>query len=215
MRHRLGLLETDLEERLLRVRTAFARELPAELKGAIEFFRADAFSCAANVLDNLLFGRIAQDRADARQEVPAVIRRVIVESGLEGAIVRLGLETRIDPSSSGLSPTRSASIDLVRCLVRRPDNLVVDGVLDDMQEGEAKLFLDRLRREMDGRGLVVALPAAAAGLASTFDHVAVFASGRIGQRPDRPAEVAKPAAPAAPRPPNPWRPDPASKGVVR
>ena len=119
-------------ERLLAARADFAKMLPSSLQPAIEFYDEARLCTAASVQDNLLFGRIASDQAGAEAAVHAVIRRVLTERGLDGEVSRIGLETPVDPRGSDLTLSEIAAIDLVRCLVRRPDVLVVERALDGL-----------------------------------------------------------------------------------
>jgi ABC-type multidrug transport system fused ATPase/permease subunit len=189
-RHRLGLLGPDLEERLLRVRASFAREIPKSLEPSIAFFRPDQLCAATSVLDNLLFGRVAEDQADARAQVLAAIRRVLDQLDLTPDIMRVGLQTRVNPVASGLSPARSAAIDLARCLVRNPDNLVVERALDDLPAAEAKGLARRLTAAMAGRGLVLVLPEQLAGVAELFDAVVTFKAGKAFASTGKPTDSA-------------------------
>jgi ABC-type multidrug transport system fused ATPase/permease subunit len=177
-RHRLGLLGPELEERLLQLRSAFAREIPKSLEPSIEFFRPDRLCGATSVLDNLLFGRVAEDQADARPQVLAVVRRVLDGLDLTGDVMRAGLQSRIDPVASGIAPARSAAIDLARCLVRKPDNLVVERAFDELGAREALELARRLTAAMAGRGLVVVLPPQITGAADLFDEVVTFRAGK-------------------------------------
>jgi ABC-type multidrug transport system fused ATPase/permease subunit len=196
-RHRLGLVGPDLEKRLLRVRHAFEHEIPKSLEPSIEFFRPDRLCSATNVLDNLLFGRIAEDQADARSQVLAAARRVLEQLGLLPDVMRVGLQTRIDPLQSGLSPARRAAIDLARCLVRRPDNLIVADALDELPAKRAVALARRLRLALQGRGLVLVVPAQLADVADLFDEVVTFKAGRALAGANRPAAgYAVPHAPA-------------------
>ncbi|NNM70823.1 ABC transporter ATP-binding protein [Enterovirga aerilata] len=190
-RHRLGLLGPELEERLLRVRAAFARDIPKSLEPSIEFFRPDRLCAATSILDNLLFGRVAEDQAAARPQVLGVVRRVLDGLDLTRDVMRVGLQTRIDPVASGLSPTRVAAIDLARCLVRNPDNLVVERALDDLPAPDALKLLQRLTAAMSGRGLIVVLPPQLDGAAGLLDQVIPFRSGKVA-----PATAGRVAAPS-------------------
>jgi ABC-type multidrug transport system fused ATPase/permease subunit len=177
-RHRLGLVGPELETRLLRLRQAFAREIPRSLEPSIEFFRPDRLCAATSVLDNLLFGRIAEDLADARPRVLAAVLGLLQRLDLMPDILRVGLQTRIDPAGSALSPARRAAIDLARCLVRQPANLVVEHALDELPAREALALLGRLTRAMAGRGLVVVCPAQLAGAEGLFDTLVTFRAGK-------------------------------------
>ncbi|KAA2237872.1 ABC transporter ATP-binding protein [Salinarimonas soli] len=179
-RHRLGFLDESLMGRLLKARAAFAELLPTSLQPAIEFYHPDRICAAASLQDNLLFGRLAQDRAGAERDVMRVVRRVLVDRGLDGDVVRIGLDTRVDLRGDGLLPTEIAAIDLARCLVRRPDVLVVERALDGLSQTGAADLVARLRRAMVGRGLIVV----AANLAGRmdeppFDAVVRFERGTV------------------------------------
>ncbi|WP_243369299.1 ABC transporter ATP-binding protein [Microvirga solisilvae] len=165
-RHRLGLLDEALEQRILVARADFARMLPVSLKPAIEFYDQALFCSAASVQDNLLFGRIAADQAGAAEAVQGVIRRVLTERGLDGQVSRIGLDLPIDPQGDDLSLTDIAAVDLVRCLVRRPSILVVQRALDGLPGPAADRLVTALRRSMVGRGLIIVTPT----ISPAMDH---------------------------------------------
>lgn len=157
-RHRLGLLDPDIEARLVAARAAFANLLPASLKPAIEFYDPNTLCAAANVMDNLLFGRVAQDRAGAEAEVVRVVRRVLTDRGLDHDVFRIGLDAPIDPRGGDFLMPELAAIDVARCLARKPDVVVVEHALDGLIESAAEAFVDRLRRALIGRGLILVVP---------------------------------------------------------
>jgi ABC-type transport system involved in cytochrome bd biosynthesis fused ATPase/permease subunit len=179
-RHRLGFLDEALMARLLKARAAFSGLLPTSLQPAIEFYDPDRVCAAASLQDNLLFGRLAQDRAGAEREVMRVVRRVLVDRGLDNDVVRIGLDTRVDLRGDGLLPTEIAAIDLARCLVRRPDVLVVERALDGLSQTGAAELVGRLRRAMVGRGLLVVAPGLPGAMDDPpFDAVVRFERGGV------------------------------------
>ncbi len=95
------------------------------------------------------------------------MRQVLAERGLERTVYRLGLASRIDPraAESSLATREGAfslaervAIDIARCLVRRPDLMVIGIPLDERSPAEIRAGLTRLRAACAGRGLVVCLP---------------------------------------------------------
>jgi ABC-type multidrug transport system fused ATPase/permease subunit len=181
-KHRLGLLDEEMQARLVRVRTQFAERLPKSLEPAVEFFAADRICAAASVRDNLLFGRIVQGRANAERDVMRETRTVLDGFGLAADIARIGLLGRLDPVDHGMSSSEMAAVEVVRCLVRSPDNLVIEHALDHLPESEALETARRLGRAMAGKGLVIALPEAVAVRAEgLFGEVIRFESGRAAE----------------------------------
>lgn len=163
-RHRFGLIDAGLEARIVGARHAFARMLPAALRGAVEFYDPARVNPAASLEENLLFGRISYGEAGAEARVRALVRRVLAEEGLEKQVYRLGLDSRIDPAVTGAlaegapGPRERVAIDLARCLVREPDILVVAILLEERAPANFEERLADLRAARAGRGLIVCLP---------------------------------------------------------
>jgi ABC-type thiamine transport system ATPase subunit len=185
-RHRLGLLDAETEARLVTARSAFAKLLPVSLQPAIEFYQPDRLCAAASLQDNLLFGRVAHDRAGAESQIRSLIRRVLTDRGLDQDVFRVGLDTRVDPRGIDFGGSEIAAIDLARCLVRRPDILVVERALESLPPGSAADLIKRLRRTLIGRGLVVVVPNLASEVDQPpFDMVVRFENGLVAEVQDR------------------------------
>jgi ABC-type multidrug transport system fused ATPase/permease subunit len=179
-RHRLGLLDEGLQARILAARVDFARMLPASLRPAIEFYDPARLCKAASVQDNLLFGRVAEDQAGAEAAVHRVIRRVLTEADLDTEVSRIGLECPVDPAENDFSSAELAAIDLVRCLVREPDVIVVEGALSGLSDADAEALVARLRAHQAGRGLVLAASALSPGMDTPpFDMVLALRRGAL------------------------------------
>ncbi|HST94987.1 MAG TPA: ABC transporter ATP-binding protein [Microvirga sp.] len=177
-RHRLGLLDDAMETRILAARADFTRMLPVSLKPSIEFYDENRFCAAASVQDNVLFGRIAADQAGAAGAVQGVIRRVLTERGLDAEVSRIGLGTPVDIQGNDLTLSEIAAIDLVRCLVRRPNVLIVQRALEGLPGPAAERLVANLRRAMIGRGLVLITPAVTPAMdRPPFDAVIRFERG--------------------------------------
>jgi ABC-type multidrug transport system fused ATPase/permease subunit len=167
------------------------------LQPAIEFYRPDRLCAAASLQDNLLFGRVAHDRAGAGTEVRALIRRVLTERGLDHDVFRVGLDTRVDPRGDGLAASEIAAIDLARCLVRRPDIVVVEQALERLAPDLASDLVKRLRRALIGRGLIIVAADLTPELDQPpFDVVARFENGALADVQDRRARQSRELAPS-------------------
>lgn len=167
-RHRLGLMDDGLRAQLLSARNSFMRLIPASLKPAVEFYDPAVLNRAAPLRDNLLFGRAAYGVAHASETVAMAMTTAIKRLGLERDVLRLGLDARIGPRERMLTKAQKTQIDLARCLVKRPDILVLDDALGEFDVNQRAVLLARLREAREGRTLLVTVP--------SLDEAAGFAS---------------------------------------
>ena len=155
-RHRLGLIDDDMRAQLLAARGDIGRML-SESGGGVQLYEPDHVNTAAPVRDNLLFGRVNESVADARERVRAAGAEVIDEFQLRSDIERVGLDHQVGPAGRLLTAPQRASISLIRCLVKRPDILVVDGALAPFGEHRSEPVLKLLCEATQGRTLMVVL----------------------------------------------------------
>ena len=200
-RHRFGLIDEALEERIVSARRSFATMLPPKYREKIEIYDPARVTAAASFEENLLFGRITQGEAGAESRVRGLVRQVLAEEGLEPIVYRLGLLSRVGAGLSGgrrqgmgegaIGPRERVAIDLVRCLVRRPDILVVGLFPEDRRPDEVAGRVARLRAVREGRGLIVCLPnAETLEACAPFDEVLTVERNTVVAAPSRSAAMA-------------------------
>lgn len=187
-RHRLGLIDAAMEERLLAARRAFASHLPAELRGAVAFYDFERYNSAATVQDNVLFGRLVYGQAQAEGRIIALITEVLAELGLRDSVIEVGLEYNVGVAGKRLPTTQRQKLGIARALIKRPQFLVVNEAVA-VFDGRTQ---DRIRDNIlatakDGRGVMWI--ASRPSQAEPFDQVVVMQSGRIAAR-GTPAELA-------------------------
>ncbi len=193
-RHRLGLLDDALKSRIVAARRPVRAMLERSGDPGVHFYDAERVTPAAPLKDNLLFGRVSYSVANAQGRVTEAISAVVTEMGLRDAIERIGLDHQVGPAGRLLSAQQRASINLVRCLVKRPDILVVDGALAPYDETRATEILRLLLDSSRERALFVVLPNDRH--ASGFDILMRFEGGQVRIEP---ADGAPPVADEAPR----------------
>ena len=189
-RHRLGLLDDDLRRKIVEARAPVRETLERLEQSGVEFYDAERVNAAAPLKDNLLFGRISYRIANAQGRVTEAISTVVDELGLREAVERIGLDHQVGPAGRLLTSQQRASISLVRCLVKRPDILVVDGALAPFDEAKAKHLRDMLIAFSEGASIFFVLPNDRD--MENFDWVMRFSGGKImteaGRRPAGPGE---------------------------
>lgn len=130
-----------------------AREDPG-----VDFYNPDKATLAAPLRDNLLFGRVDASIANAAERVRHMGQRVIREMNLSSEIERVGLDHAVGPYGRRLTALQRAAISLIRCLVKRPDLLVVDGALTPFTEQSVTGIAAFLEENTKGTTFVSVLP---------------------------------------------------------
>ncbi|MCW5745681.1 MAG: ATP-binding cassette domain-containing protein [Alphaproteobacteria bacterium] len=176
-RHRLGLIDAAVEERLLAARRAFAENLPADAADAIEFYDRSRYNVAATLQDNILFGRIVYGQAQGPERISALISEVLEGLGLRMAVIEVGLDYNVGVGGKRLSAIQRQKVGLARALVKRPDLLILNEATSLFDSAAQQRVLDKILDVCKGRGVIWALNRAS--FADRFDDVVVLQGGKV------------------------------------
>jgi ABC-type multidrug transport system fused ATPase/permease subunit len=176
-RHRLGMLDDAMRDRILQARRVFAEDLPDDLRGSVEFFSTDRYNTAGSLQDNILFGKIAYGQADASTRVGEVLAEVIESEDLRVAVIKAGLDFEVGIAGSRLSAGQRQKVAIARALLRRPDVLIFNEATAVLDSGSQAKVMARVLTETEGRSVIWSLQRAS--LAESFGRVLVLRGGRI------------------------------------
>ena len=176
-RHRLDLITNDIQKRILEARKLFAEEIGDELRDEIEFFEAGHYNRSSSIQDNILFGKIALDKANAIEEVNHLVTEIIDQENLRPVIINAGLDSQAGLAGSRLSQGQRQKLSIARALLRRPDHLILNEATSSLDSGSQTIVMSNLLSEMKGRNITWALQRAS--LAENFDRVLVLSGGQV------------------------------------
>ena len=176
-RHRLKLIDEDIQRDLLRARELFATNLPQHMNGSISFFDENGYNASASVQDNLLFGRLVFGRPEANQKLCKIIADTVERFGLQFDILEAGLDAEVGIGGSRLSAVQRQKIAIGRAMLKRPDLLIVDSATSVLSPTQEVLMLDNILKDSDQRGLLWVL--SRADLASKFEKALVMKGGQV------------------------------------
>ena len=176
-RHRLDLITNDIQKRILEARKLFAEEIGDELRDEIEFFEAGHYNRSSSIQDNILFGKIALDKASAIEEVNHLVTEIIDQENLRPVIINAGLNSQAGLAGSRLSQGQRQKLSIARALLRRPDHLILNEATSSLDSGSQTIVMSNLLSEMKGRNITWALQRAS--LAENFDRVLVLSGGQV------------------------------------
>ena len=176
-RHRLGMITPEIQERILTARRVFTEDLPEGLRGAVAFFSSDRYNTAATLQDNILFGKVVHDRADAQSVVGRLLAEVIDGERLRDAVLGIGLGFEAGIAGARLTAAQRQKTALARTLLRRPDILVLNQATNALDPASQARVMTAVFGAAGDRTVIWALQRA--GLAAVFDRVLVFSGSRI------------------------------------
>jgi len=176
-RHRLDLINKEMQEKVLVGRKAFAAELPSELANVIEFFDPDQYNAASTVRDNILFGRRVYGQAQAQRRLAEVLAETVDELKLRADIIKIGLDYEVGTAGGRLAPVLRQKIGVLRCLLKRPEIVIVNEATASMDAAAELRVMRNLRSHLEGVGLVWILNRVEE--AEMFDVVLVMEDGKV------------------------------------
>jgi len=176
-RHRLGIVDDEIQAGILAARRRFREDLPEELRQSVAFFHADEYNAAATLQDNILFGKIAYGRPKAERKIGKAVAQILEERGLTGALLEIGLEASAGVSGGRLTAAQRQKLGLARVLLRDPDVLVLNEAAAALDFDTVGPMVETIRTQFKDRTLSWTL--SRAEWARQFEQVAVVENARI------------------------------------
>ena len=176
-RHRLALVDSDVEAMVVAARKRIAERLAESDPDAVALYRPDAYNATASLQDNILFGRLAYGQARAEEIVGRAVTEVLDQLGLRATVIEVGLDYQVGIGGNRLSAAQRQKIGLGRALLKRPDILIVNDALAVLDAGSQARLLRRVLERRRGRGVIWTLQRPES--AENFDRVLVMDEGRL------------------------------------
>ena len=154
-KHQVGLIDDEMKKRLLKARRAFAKGLPDRLRDSVQFFQEGAYNAASSIVENMVFGKTASGRAGSTELTGQMLNEIVDELNLRNDIISVGLEYQIGVGGSRLSATQHQKIALARCLIKRPDILIMNDAMSSLDLEAQEAILANIKMEFEGRSLIL------------------------------------------------------------
>jgi len=174
-RHRLGLIDDDIRERVVQARGVLLERFGGE-NGQIEAFDSRHVNSAVSIQDNILFGRLAYGRARSGAQVGGLLREVIEKLGLRQALMEVGLDYNVGIGGARLSAAQRQKLAIARAVLKRPDILILDEATASLDESAQQVIMDNLFAEFSNRTVFWLLHRDS--FASNFEQILLIADGK-------------------------------------
>ena len=178
-RHRFGLLTSEFKSQIVATRRQFRELLPPSLRDRVEPYDPQHYNAAATLLDNLLFGRIKHQEADAEGRILRVVSRLLQDHNLTIDAIALGLEYQVGVGGKKLTMGQRQKLNLARALLKRPEYLILNRPLSALDQAtQLQIFsniVGKLKRMDVAPALVVLM--SNPETANLFNRVLTFDRG--------------------------------------
>ena len=182
-RHRLGLLTPEMCDQIVIARSALRKQIGNLAQGKIEFFDEGSYNKAMTVEENILFGRTVYGLADGPERVSAELKNLLSELGMVDLIVGLGTSFRVGTGGRRLSTAQRQKLAVARALLKRPDLLIVNDGLSNLDPVSFDRILSRVlnlgRDGWHGQKFATFWVLRASEKAELFDRSIEFNNGRV------------------------------------
>jgi putative ABC transport system ATP-binding protein len=179
-RHRLGLIDEDLEKKILAARQAFRDGLPATLDGAVAFFSDHDYCPAATLQDNILFGKVAYGHAHGDARVGDLMQELIEELALTRTVVDVGLDFPAGVGGARLTNLQRQKLAIARALLKRSDLTIINEATEALDVQTQDRVIGNVLADCEGRGVIWVMNRVAAS--RHFEHVLVMQDGRVAEQ---------------------------------
>jgi putative ABC transport system ATP-binding protein len=179
-RHRLGLIDEPFEARILVARKYFSEHLPAELRGAVEFFDPAAVNHALSLQDNILFGKVMTTQAGASANISQLLRQVLDQHDMRAMVISVGLDFQVGVGGARLPAADRQKIAIARALLKRPAILVFDQAEATMDPSTQKRVVGKILEWSRDRCVIWVLQRLE--LSEMFDRVLILQRGRVAEQ---------------------------------
>jgi ABC-type multidrug transport system fused ATPase/permease subunit len=176
-RHRLGLIDEDMQVKILEARRIFQEDLPEDLRNSVELFDEEKYNSAATLQDNILFGKVAYGQAQAAEKIGELVAEVVDAQDLRATVMEVGLDYQAGIAGSRLSATQRQKLAIARAVMKRPDVIILSEATVILESATQLRILDNILAEFSGRGVVWSLHRASDS--KRFAHVLVMKNGRV------------------------------------
>ena len=143
-RHRFGLVDDAMKDKILQARKFFRENLPEEKQAGIAFFAEDTYNPKLNTQRNMLMGTINHTIPHAEERLNDIIFKVLEEMDLTEDMIHLATGAPVGVGGSKLSQADRQMVVLARSLIKKPDIVIFNEALSALDRKSQ----DRIRGKM-------------------------------------------------------------------
>ncbi len=141
--YRFGLLDEALMQTIVDTRKLLHQNMPESLKAGIDMYDPSKYLPSANLLDNIVFGKVDRRFKDIDQQLREVVSPLLEkQSGLYNLMYSVGLNYNVGPSGRRLSTAQRQKINFARSLIRKSKYYIFNRPLTGLDQIQQANIID-------------------------------------------------------------------------
>jgi putative ABC transport system ATP-binding protein len=153
-RHHLDLIDEDMKDKILDARLLFAKSISEEDRKSIAFFDTDSYNAASSIQDNILFGKVAYNKAGSAGQISSLLADVINEMGLRPLILIAGLDFHVGSEGKRLSVIQRQKLAIARNLLKHPQLMIINQATAPFDPPTQATIFETIHKKFQDRGLI-------------------------------------------------------------
>jgi ABC-type multidrug transport system fused ATPase/permease subunit len=152
-RHRLGLIDEEMQHKIVSARASLAERLRSSGM-TFEPYGQERFQGSLSIQDNILFGKVVYGQANAEDHINREIDDIISDLGIHQQVVVVGLQYQVGVAGARLNQSMRQRVALCRGLLKQPTMLVANEATNALDAETEASVIAVMQRRMAGRCLI-------------------------------------------------------------
>ena len=176
--HKMLVLPKAFQIHCVRARHLFKTWMQQENLTGVVFIDRSTYIHSQTILANIVFGRLKQESAGARERIQKSLMNVLVSENLLDDIISIGLDFEVGSMGDRLSGGQQQKLALARALLKAPPILILDEATSALDNISQTRIQNLLESKLKGTTTVISVVHRLDTLPG-YDRIAVMKSGRI------------------------------------
>ena len=141
-RYRFGLLDDALMDKVIETRKVLLDTAPESLQVLIDVYDPEQYLKQANLIDNIVFGKVDHRFKDAERQVRSIIEHLLQrQPELYDRIFKLGLAFNVGAAGRRLTSAQRQKFNFARALLRRSDYYIFNRPITGLDQAQQEQIL--------------------------------------------------------------------------
>ncbi|MEL6807834.1 MAG: ABC transporter transmembrane domain-containing protein [Pseudomonadota bacterium] len=135
----------EIKARILAMRAEHAGTLRAQMDDLFVPIDEDAYVFGLTVLENVLFGKVAEGAGTRGEELRRIVVQVLADEGISPLVLELVFDVPIALGGANLPALFAEPLSISRATIKRPDVLILDKVMTSYDTETREALIANLR----------------------------------------------------------------------